>query len=162
MTLRTGRRPNRGAFTLIELVLLTVIIAVLVSISTPLFRKTYSSLSLREASYNLAKLISFIQERAVLETTKFKLTIDSEDSRYYLAKERDETPDRYERLSGKLGRVFKLPAHIKIAATKRSIVFYPDGRSDKTVITLSSKTKRVKMKVTGRLGNVEIDEGGSR
>lgn len=159
-TLRTGRNPNkRFGFTLIELILLTVIIATLVAISTPLFRKTFVSLQIKNASFNLAKLINFAQEKAVLESRSYKLVIDQDDSRYYFMKEDDGAVRKFVRLKDKIGRVFSLPKGIKLKSDKRQIIFYPDGHSEKATITLRDKHNKVKLVVKGRLGYVDVSFG---
>ncbi|MDB4349329.1 GspH/FimT family pseudopilin [Omnitrophica bacterium] len=154
-----GRRLNRAGFTLIELILLTVIIATLVAISTPLFRNTYSSLKLRDASFNLAKLINFAQEKAIIEGVPYKLILDTKDARYYFTKLDEAGSGEYKRLEDRLGRVFPLPQGAKLKASKKEIVFYPDGHSEKATITLSGKGKRIKMSIRGKLGYVEIALG---
>ena len=47
MILPIGRKPSRPGFTLIELILLTIIILVLVAVATPQFRSTFSDLELK-------------------------------------------------------------------------------------------------------------------
>ncbi len=158
MTLSIGRRPNRSGYTLIELVLLTVIIAVLVAISTPLFRNTYSRLELKDASFNLAKLINFSQEKAVLEGLPYKLNLDIKNSRYHLTKLDPGGSGKYVRLEEKVGRIFSLPRGIKLKSGKKEIVFYPDGHSEKATITFMGKNKRLNIEIKGSLGYVEIKE----
>lgn len=160
MTLPIGRRPSSRGFTLIELILLTIIITALVALSTPRFRNTFTSLKLKEASYNLAKLINFVQERAVVEGVPFKLVLDTEQGRYYFMRF-DDTKDSgvFVRLEEKIGKIFTLPKGTTLRANKNEIYFYPDGRSQNATITLSSKDDHIKMNVKGRMGYVEIPSG---
>lgn len=165
MTLPIGRRPNRFGcalgpgigYTLIELILLTVIIAILVGISTPLFRKTYSNLELRDASYNLARLISFAQEKSIIEGTSYKFLLDTDESRYYLLRLDPKTKGKYIRLKERYGKTFSLPRGIKLRADKKEVIFYPDGHSQKATITFLGKTRRLRLKIKGNLGYVEIE-----
>jgi Tfp pilus assembly protein FimT len=160
MTSPIGRRLNRGGFTLVELILLTIIIAVLVAISTPRFRNTFSGLKLKEASFNLAKLINYAQEKAIIEGVPYKLILDTDEGRYYFLKF-DETSRRgeYIRLKEKVGKIFKLPQGLRLRANKKEIVFYPDGHSEKATIAISGKKGLIKMRVKGRLGYVDIPRG---
>lgn len=160
MTLPIGRRLSSKGFTLIELILLTIIITTLVAISTPRFRNTFTSLKLKETSYNLAKLINFVQERAIVEGVPYKLVLDTNEGRYYFMKF-DDTKEKggYVRLEDKFGKIFTLPKGTTLRANKSEVYFYPDGRSQNVTITLSNKDKHIKMKVKGRLGYVEIPRG---
>ncbi len=154
-----GRKPSRSGYTLIELILLTVIIAILIGISTPLFRRTFSDLEIKDASFNISRLISFAQERAVVEGTPFKLVLDVKKARYYLTREDPSAPGKYIRLKEKLGRVFELPRGIKLKADKKVILFYPDGHSDKAAIRLLRGDESLKITLKGNLGYVKIEGG---
>ncbi|MEE8359414.1 MAG: hypothetical protein V3S04_00645 [Candidatus Omnitrophota bacterium] len=157
MTLLIGRRSSNKGFTLIELILLTIIITALVALSTPRFRNTFTSLKLKETSYNLAKMINFVQERAIVEGVPYKLVLDTDKGRYYFMRF-DDTKDKsgFVRLEEKIGKIFILPKGTTLRANKNEVYFYPDGRSQNVTITLSSKNKHIKMNVKGRLGYVEI------
>jgi len=149
---------NRRGYTLIELVLLTIIIVILVGISTPLFRRTFTDLEIKDASYNMARLIGFAQEKAVMEAIPYRLILDQEESSYYLTKSDQKDPEKYIRLKEKFGKRFLMPRGITLKADKKKITFYPDGHSDKALIRLIGKKGALKIDVKGTLGHVEIDE----
>ena len=153
-----GRKPNSQGHTLIELILLTIIIAILVAISTPLFRKTFSNLEFRNASFNIARLIRFAQEKAIAERLPHKLILETDKARYYLTKSDPKRPDRYIRLEERAGRVFSLPRGVRLKSDKKEIIFYPDGHSDKAVIGFLSKDKALNISIKGSLGHVEIKD----
>lgn len=169
MILSIGRRPNRpecslhhpksAGYTLIELILLAIIIMILVAISTPRFRRTFSDLELSDAAFNLAKLISFAQEKAVVEGVCYKLILQKDKSKYFLTRQDHKTPDKYIRIKEKAGRLFALPSGIKLKTDKKEIIFYPDGHSDRAVITFLGKRKNLTLNVKGNLGYVKIKEG---
>ncbi|MFH1753706.1 MAG: hypothetical protein ABH875_05935 [Candidatus Omnitrophota bacterium] len=160
MTLLIGRRPSNKGFTLIELILLTIIIAALVAVSTPQFRSTFATLKLKESSYNLAKLINFVQERAIVEGVQYKLMLDTSEGRYYFLRFDDTKGEgAFVRPEDRLGKIFTLPKGMALKSDKNEIHFYPDGRSQEAVITLTSDKRRVEMRVKGRLGYVEIPGG---
>jgi Tfp pilus assembly protein FimT len=149
---------NKRGFTLIELILLTVILAVLVGVSTPLFSKTFSSLRLRDDSYNLAKLINYIQEKSVIEGRIYKLVLDAEKKRYYVMVSDSTDPKKYTRLDEKAGKIFHLSDQVSIKARKSEILFYPDGHSDKAAIVLSNRKDKTVLNITGNMGYVEFEE----
>ena len=157
MTLPIGRRPIKKGYTLIELVLLTIIIAILVAVSTPLFRKTFASLELKDTSFNVAKLIGFAQEKAIIERTPYKLIIDKDKSSFQLRRQSPDDSRKYVKIKEKYGRRFTLPRGLRFKKDNE-IIFYPDGRSDRAIITILGKTKSLKINVKGSLGYVEIEE----
>lgn len=167
MTLPIGRRPNRcifirasrskAGYTLIELILLSIIILAIIAVSTPQFKKTFSDLELRDASFNIARLINFIQEKAILEGVPYKLRLDTQENRYYFTKLDPELSNKYVRLKERVGRIFVLPRDIKLNSDNTEIVFYPDGHSDKASIIFKGRYRSSKIVLKGNLGYVEVD-----
>jgi len=157
MILPIGKRPTKKGYTLIELVLLTIIIAILVAISTPQFRKTFTSLELGNTSFNIAKLIGFAQEKAIIERIPYKLIINKDDSTFHIRRQSVDGSKKYIRIKEKYGRTFVLPAGLNFK-NNADIVFYPNGQSDKAVITILGKAKTLKIDVKGSLGYVEIED----
>lgn len=129
-----------AAFTLIELTLVAVIILALIALSSPLFKSTFSDITVKDASYNISKLITYAEEKAIIERKEFKLLIDKGKSGYRLVEpaQTATTPDR--KITGRFGRFFKLPRGVSINSEKKYITFYPDGRCDTVKIDLFDKT----------------------
>ena len=154
-----NKHKNKG-FTLIELALVAFLIALLVGLSTPQFRKTFSSLELKNASYNISKLINYAQETAVVEGIEYKINIDFASGRYWLTR-RSKTDEAllYSRINNKFGRIFTIPAGMAIGGRKNEIVFYPDGRCDKAEIILTNKDEEGYTVTMAGFGNeVQIKE----
>jgi len=158
MILPIGRRLSKSGYTLIELILLAIIILIIVGISTPQFRKTFSDLELKETSYSIAKLISFAQEKSILEATSYKLILNVDEARYYLVKPDPKREGRYIRLKKRFGKTFLLPRGVSLKSDKKEVLFYPDGHSEKATITLRGKEKKLKLIIKGNLGYVQIKE----
>jgi len=155
MTLIIGRKKgNSFGYTLIELILAALIIAILIGVAMPLFRRQFSDLELRNSSYNIAKLISLAQRKAIGEGRYFKINFDFENKRYWLTAGDDLK--NFERLKTKYGKRYSVPSWITIRASQRSFTFFPNGSSDKIEIILSGKQKVFSLKSKGRLGHVEI------
>jgi prepilin-type N-terminal cleavage/methylation domain-containing protein len=124
------RNTNRG-FTLIELALVALIIAILVSVSTPLFRRTYYAMQLDETAYNIAKFMHYARAKAISERLRTKITIDGELRKYWLTiNTNPRRPEQFEHLKGRLGRFYTVPRGIEIESAKSFLIFYPNGRSD--------------------------------
>lgn len=150
---------KRG-FTLIELLIVCAIILALVSFSTPLFRKTFTGLELKETASNITKFINFAQEKAIVDRNIYKISFDFENKRYQLFATTGEGQDvKYSSPKDRFGRVFNLPKSLDIEGSAKEIFFYPDGHCDKVELILTSiNGKILKIATTGTLGNVVITE----
>ena len=155
MTLQTGNRiprnnfrfpfsgraakralPHTG-FTLIELVLVILLISVLTAVSTPLFRRTFSDIVLKNAAYDMAKMITYTGEMAIIEKAKYKLNLDFENGKYWITRYGlSEEGAVYGRVSGRYGKDYFLPRGLSLSGALNSVVFYPDGRADEAKITI--------------------------
>lgn len=166
---------KRSGFTLIELTLVTVIILALMGLSAPLFRKTFSDLTAKDAAFNISKLISYAQERAVIERRNFKITFNFTSGNYQLSESQvSKGKTAYKQMKGRFGRTFTLPqglsfrddesgiAKAKNEEYKKAIVFYPDGRSDPLVIEMLNKENagyRITSKGFGALVGIKEVKG---
>jgi len=139
--------PKNSAFTLIELTLVTVIILALVGLSIPLFKRTFSGLSAKDAAFNISKLVSYAQEKAVIDRKNYKIVFDFNLKKYQLVewKQSGEKPS-YVKVQGRFGKAFILPQGLFFydpksdttqkagEAYKKQAVFYPDGHCDGLLI----------------------------
>jgi hypothetical protein len=137
------------AFTLIELTLVTVIIMALVGLSIPIFKKTFLDLSAKDAVFNISKLISYAQEKSVIDRKNYKVTFDFVRRQYQLY-ETTRTAEgvSYKKVKGWFGKLFTLPPGLsfsdsKFATTqkdekdyKRQMLFYPDGHCDELLLSV--------------------------
>lgn len=124
-------------FTLIELALVTLIILALVGLSAPLFKNTFSDLAAKETALNISKLISYGQEKAIIEKKNFKISIDRQKLRYQLFEmDLSAEPHVYKPAQGRFGRPFAPSQGVFLKCQKDAIIFYPDGRSDEADIDI--------------------------
>ena len=156
MTVLRLRRTS--GFTLIELTLVTLLILILAGLSTPLFKKTLSDLSARNASFSICKLINYAQEMAVLERVNYEIAFDFKNSKYRLFKlSVSEKPPAYVKAAGRFGKLYGLPQGLKLAGVKDAVVFYPDGHCDEVNVSVLTKIGGYSVKAK-RFGNmVEIN-----
>lgn len=130
----------RSAFTLIELILVTVIILVLIGLAVPIFRNTFSDLNIKNASFNISKLINYAQEKAILERKEFKMALDFEKGVYQLFEKDYSLTAPEKKIAGRFGKSFKLPRDAFFVSPRKFIRFYPDGRCDEVNIDVFDKT----------------------
>ena len=161
MISQIGKRKNGNnpaAFTLIELTLVLLLITVLLGISTPLFRKTFSGLEVKNASFNLSKAVNYAQEMAIIEKTNFKINFDFKENKFWMTKleKNDEFPS-YKTLSGRYGKSVFMPKGVKLKSETEEIIFYPDGQSTTAIVSLlDKKGEGTCLTVKGFASRVEI------
>ena len=150
---------RKTALTLIELTLVTLLLLTIVGLSIPLFKKTFSDLSVKNASFNICKLINYAQEMSVLERTNFKITFDLQNGKYQLLEINTSVkPAIYKKVQGKLGKLFSLPQGAIFKGEKKEIFFYPDGHCDEFKINVLIKNQGYSVAVK-RFGNMpEVKE----
>ncbi|MBI4436824.1 MAG: GspH/FimT family pseudopilin [Candidatus Omnitrophica bacterium] len=147
-------------FTFIEIMMVIVILAIFVSLTTPRFRTTYLDLELSNHARRLAKLLNYAQERAVIEGKTYRLQVDLIEKRYWLTTESAvEEEGKFERLAGRYGRTTQLPFGISLEFEKEEIFFYPDGSSDPFTLSLRNEEGKQLMLKDGKpFGYVRVEE----
>src|SRR2546425_10190951 len=79
------RRDGRPAgFTLLELLVDTLILMVLVGVSVPQFRRTFRHLQLQVFASDVAKLLTYANRRAVATGEVLRIQFDVDGRRYWL------------------------------------------------------------------------------
>ena len=140
-------------FTLIELTLVTVIILALVALSIPLFKKTFTNLSAKDAVFNISKLVSYAQEKAVIDRKNYRAVFDFNHCQYQLFEFDKPSADKdpYKKIQGRLGRIFTLPQGLFFydsktgvsqkmeGECKKQVIFYPDGHCSELSINVVDK-----------------------
>jgi len=149
----------KKAFTFIEMILVVAILAVLVALGVPRFQGTYQDLQLTNAARGLAKLLTYAEERAVIDEKKYRLQVNLAQRQYWLTVASEEGENQYDRLSGRYGRTVQFPETISFSVDKEEIFFYPDGSSDPFLITLKNSEGRELLLRDGKpFGYVRVEE----
>jgi type II secretory pathway pseudopilin PulG len=145
-----ARRRVQGGFTLIELGLVLLIIAVVVTLIVPRFRDQ-SHAELIAHTRKLAAVFRFLQQEAILNGRVYRLTFDLDQQRYFVtsADASEEAAD-FQNESGVLSKNVALPASLQIADVDVPMIsgklfegiaftqFYPDGYVEPTVVHLDN------------------------
>jgi prepilin-type N-terminal cleavage/methylation domain-containing protein len=122
----------QAGFTLLELLIVILIMAVVVGFSVPRFSRTFSNLQLQVFAYNVAKLLTYASKRAVARGEVLRIHFDVEGRRYWLAQAQEASPEgKSERVASKFGRMSSVPKAISLDPSARAVTFYPDGRADR-------------------------------
>lgn len=126
-------RRRSGGFTLIELAVVLLILAVLLSFVTP--RLAALGQARREAAASrLATLLGYLYDEASLRGRTYRLTIDFDDSRYevraMVASGEPGVADEFVEEWGPLARDEDLPPGVRIAEIETPTLLASSGRVD--------------------------------
>ena len=168
-----GERPadclrvrRQDGFTLIELGLVLLIIAIVVALVVPRFRDQ-SHVQLIEQTRKLAATFRFLQDEAVLNGRVYRLNFDLDQQRYFVTSaEEGDDMTAFQQESGILAHGSAMPSNLQIADVDVPAAggklfqgvafthFYPDGYVDPTVVHLDNGqevyTLYVPQPLTGR------------
>lgn len=128
------------SFTIIELLLVVVIIAVIAALAVPNFGGTYARVQLRKAADDLAYHMRYAQSYAITKNTPVRLEFDSSFAQYWLTRRSadDAAQDVFIGLTGRMGEVISVPRGVQVSFEDGEplLYFYPDGTMDKRRINL--------------------------
>jgi type II secretion system protein H len=167
---------SRRGFTLIELMVVVLLIAVLSTLALPQLGGVWSNTQLNAAADDLTRAARFAQRMAVSTQRSLRLVVveqDPETGRSAFRVEVEstdlESPEAYAEISGRLGRNTLLPDSVRIADVllaeqepldpTTAVTFRPDGTADATVIQLLSNDRVVSIMIEPNRGRVQrVDE----
>ena len=121
---------NEAGFTLIELMVVMILLALWVGISAPIFRRSAQGWNGELAVQDILALMTFAHERAILERTEYAVHLAPEERAFWLLRRaEDNAGSDLARMAGKWGVVHHLPKGVELKGAEASVVFYPDGTS---------------------------------
>ena len=144
MTLITGpsadRRPA-GAFTLLELIAVLVLISTVLAAAAPSLRGFVRGRQTADAAAQILSLTRLARSRAASRGCIHRLNLDAEGGTYWLTMQR---AGAFVEIDSSHGRRFRLPVGVSVALALPSgdeslsyVQFYPDGRCDPATIELT-------------------------
>ena len=135
------RRTTKRAFTLLELVLVMVLIAVGLAVAAPSLQGWNRGTKLRNQADQLVSVTRWARTHAIADSTVYRLNIDPSGSAYSLTKQSGQEFVAVE--SSEWGRSFQLEdATLQLTdasgAVTTTVDFHPDGRTDQATLQLKS------------------------
>ena len=151
-------------FTLVEILLVIVVLLMVTAMAIPSFTQSFAQLQLRDTTNDLAYLMRYAQSRAIYTRRPLKLMFDEPATRYWLEEanvvdedQEDKGTDEYKPVAGRLGRVSKIPEDITIE-TDPSIMFTPDGKIEKTQMSVCQEKQCLIISTQNQSGSVVVAE----
>jgi type II secretion system protein H len=141
--MKMKRSVRQSAFTLLELVLVMVIIAIVLAAVAPKLRGWSRGRELRDAADAFVDMTRYARAQSAADGTTYRLTIDSTAGTYQLTKldgaqfvavpfdfgQPKKVPDGYR---------IELAAQQGAATTSNTIDFYPSGRAQVAQVRISA------------------------
>lgn len=146
---------KEGAFTLIEMLVVVVIISIFVALLVPGFSASFEKRQLNTGIRAIMDMANLARSSSVAENRTFRIYFQTEKNSFYLASESDplNSPGNFVPLRTEEGKSFKLPEKTfirdaQIRGEERPpgtfyISFYKDGSSDQALIHCEDFQQRV-------------------
>ena len=144
MTSRTGRRPDRGAagaFTLLELIAVLVLISTVLAIAAPSLRGFVRGRQTADDAAKVLALTHLARSRAASQGCVHRLNFDAEAGTCWLTMQQ---AGAFVEIEGSHGRQLRLSANVTVRSGSSAdgesvqyVQFYPDGRCDPATIELT-------------------------
>jgi prepilin-type N-terminal cleavage/methylation domain-containing protein len=130
---------SRKAFTLIELILVTILIGVFVGLVIPRVGILFFKYEFHDTIKNIETMIRFAQESSLLEKTTYRVTMDRATKEFALEREiydEDEGKNIFCALEGSRGKSRLLPDDARLSSYSDSIYFFPDGTTTRDRVSV--------------------------
>lgn len=171
-TLPPGNRQPATApgFTLLELIVVLTLLAIISAAVVPLYLNSTESLREERALRDLYATLKFAQERAIFETTEYRVYLDDERGAYWLTRMTGYHDEQkiFARVDEPYAERTVLPEGVTMRKPKARrdekvkasyIAFYPSGACDAASITLERKDGRtLAVNTKGKLGQYTVRE----
>lgn len=155
-------------FTLIELIIVLVILAAVLTITFPRMEAFFSGSYLKSSTRRLVGTIRYLHDRSATTGKRLRLCYDLDEDEYWIEEENEE--GEFEELKTVLGRREALPEGIsfldiitpegKMNSGQTFTLFFPKGYVTKSIIHLQNEKREVQtLLVKGTMGQVMVYEG---
>ncbi|HOZ46873.1 MAG TPA: prepilin-type N-terminal cleavage/methylation domain-containing protein [Candidatus Hydrogenedentes bacterium] len=166
-TITTPDRTAHAGFSLMELVVVLTLLTIIMGAVVPVFNGSFKSVHSDYVVRDLIAMIKYGQERAITDTTRYRLYLDPEQRQYWLMRleDTDEGP-LYLEDSERFSERRTLPDGVEMdrphAYEDRDldayfIEFHPSGRCDDASIdVLRQDGDTIRIETEGNIGQIKV------
>lgn len=159
LSLVTCRLSRFSGFTLIELVLAVIILAVLTSVTLPRFGRTYQHLQLEQAALRATSLMHYAGQKAVVEHRAHRVVFDG--THHTMQVTAEETPGVFVPVNGRWGQPYRLADEVELIDPPEAVLWRANGSAEPpAALTLHHRKteEELRLQVDGLTGRVEVME----
>ena len=154
---------SRKAFSLIELLVVVILIALLAGLAMPNLIKGRTYLELKQTAKDIAYMMQYAQQRSVLDNREYQIQFDSSAKQYWLMVEVpiDDAvvqEKEFKRFTGRIGKISAIPLSVALKTEKKIVCFYPNGLMDKIQIDLTDQKNKIVVSTKEQRGSVYVYE----
>lgn len=170
---RTSEASCSG-FTLMELIVVVMFLGLIMGSIVPIYRDSVRNMRIDRGISDLVAVIKYAQERAVTDGREFRVYLDGDEHRYWMAGFAgldDQGEPAFQQEVGARGGRGVLPQHLRfgrVDAQREStvdriffITFHPAGTSDVASLEIEQIEQRARpfrIEILGRMGRVEVED----
>jgi len=151
-----------SAFTLVEVVLVAVVLAILLTITVPRFQQAAQRFQMERTAVDLTQLLRYAHERAVAQGEAVAWVWEPESQRARLA---IITDSDYQWLAERQARSERLQEGFSLSLLRdgtqpvEAVTFFPDGTSDAVTVQLASPQDVYTITVDATTSHVALSAG---
>ena len=153
---------KRG-FTLIEILIVVIILAVIAGISIPNFAKSLITIELSQTAQDLLMTMRFAQSRSVLQGGVYQLVFEDGFKSYHLEQAKTDTSETEEEIifipmNNRWGKKHLVPSSVSVTLDRSTVRFYSDGTIEPIRIEVSNNKSKFFLSTMEQRGHVFIWE----
>jgi type II secretion system protein H len=158
-----------AGFTFIEVILVTILLAILLTTAMPKFQQTAQRLRLEQGTFELAQLLRYARERAIAEGRTMIWAWDHEARQASVQPEAEDGGDgaaAEDQDAVRWTRSGRLPAGSAVAVAVGEVLvdcacirFFADGTADPVEVAIVDGMLRLAITVKGPTGEVRVATG---
>jgi type II secretion system protein H len=144
---------KKAGFTLVELMIVVILISVFTALVVPRFKRTAADFELKNAAFNLYKIVQFSRERSLAEGRPFKIHFKFKAREYQLLGGPDFKP-----VEGRSGKKIRLSEGLLLEGREEDLSCYPDGNCDPASVRIRNEDNAYEVSVENLGGVIRIRE----
>jgi prepilin-type N-terminal cleavage/methylation domain-containing protein len=150
-----------AGFTLIEMLLVVMIVAIISVLSVPRFSKAHQGIILKKQADDIVYLMRYAQSRAINKNKLLQFLFSEEFSSYRILEAesndyREISDATFIPFQSRLARVRKINSRNFIKSDLRYIHFYPDGQIDRLSFEVCNENKCFAVSTEFQRGNINL------
>ncbi len=146
-------------FTLVELIIVVVVIALVLAVSYPSLSRGSASIKLRAAGRDILSTFRYAREKAVTEQTGMRVTVDREKQEVTLSDDLGDGSRRYT-LPRDIQIRRMLLGGIEVMEGPLIVRFLPNGSAEEAEVMLQSRTGSFLRIITDPItGGARVEQG---